>query len=219
LFLGGDGGVEFAGLDLFGGGLDEAEFAGGEVHFSVVAFAAHGGAESAAEDGTVLVEVAGARVQVEDRARLVVGELFEEDGGLVTLVEDSGDEVAGEPGVEAGEGVFDACVDSGGFFGVGLFEVGGAFAETCGIFVSDREDADAALGAACVTDEMMAAAAVGVGYGDVDDLDEALLHDDSAKGFALCANVHVSKSRYVALAIVAEMKGVGLAGIRYCFRE
>ena len=30
-FLGGDGGVELAGGDLFGGGVDEAELAGGEV--------------------------------------------------------------------------------------------------------------------------------------------------------------------------------------------
>ena len=44
----GDGGVEFAGGDLIGGGVDEAEFAGGEVDFAVVAFAAHGWAEGAA---------------------------------------------------------------------------------------------------------------------------------------------------------------------------
>ena len=47
----------------------------------------------------MLVEVAGAGVQVEDGAGLVVGELFEEDGGFVVFVEDAGDEVAGEPGV------------------------------------------------------------------------------------------------------------------------
>ena len=97
-FLRGDGGVELAGGDLFGGGVDEAELAGGEV----VLFGAHGWAEGAAEDGAVLVEVAGAVVEVEDGAGLVVGELFEEDGGFVVFVEDAGGEVAGEPGVEAG---------------------------------------------------------------------------------------------------------------------
>jgi hypothetical protein len=82
--------------------VDEAEFAGGEVDFAVVAFAAHGWAEGAAEDGAVFVEVAGAVVEVEDGAGLVVGELFEEDGGFVIFVEYAGGEVAGEPGVEAG---------------------------------------------------------------------------------------------------------------------
>ena len=82
--------------------MDEAELAGGQVNFSVVAFAAHRGAEGAAEDGAVLVEVAGAVVQVEYGAGFVVGELFEEDGGFVVFVEDAGGEVAGEPWVEAG---------------------------------------------------------------------------------------------------------------------
>jgi hypothetical protein len=99
--LRGEGGVQFAGDDLFGAGVDEAELAGGEVVFS----GAHGWAEGAAEDGAVFVEVAGAVVEVEDGAGLVVGELFEEDGGFAVLVEDAGGEVAGEPGVEAGEGV------------------------------------------------------------------------------------------------------------------
>jgi hypothetical protein len=80
----------------------EAEFAGGEIDFAVVAFAAHGWAEGAAEDGAVFVEVAGAVVEVENGAGLVVGELFEEDGGFVIFVEYAGGEVAGEPGVEAG---------------------------------------------------------------------------------------------------------------------
>ena len=100
-FLGGDGGVQFAGGDLFGGGVDEAELAGAEVDFAVVAFAAHGWAEGAAEDGAVFVEVAGAVVEIEDGAGLVVGEFFEEDGGFVVFVEDAGGAVSGEPGVEA----------------------------------------------------------------------------------------------------------------------
>ena len=174
-FLGGDGGVEFAGGDLFGGGVDVAELAGGEVDFAVVACRAHGWAEGAAEDGAVLVEVAGSVVGVEDGAGLVVGELFEEDGGFVVLVEDAGGEVAGEPGVEAGEGLLDAGVDAGGFFGVGLFEGGEAFAETGCVLVGDGEDADAALGAAGMADEVGAATTVGVGYGGVYDLDEAMV--------------------------------------------
>src|SRR5271168_2582388 len=97
-FLCRDCGIEFAGGDLFGGGVDEAELAGGEVVF----FGPHGWAEGAAEDGAVFVEVAGAVVEVENRAGLVVGELFEEDGHFVVLVEDAGGAVSGEPGVEAG---------------------------------------------------------------------------------------------------------------------
>jgi hypothetical protein len=97
-FLRGDGGVELAGGDLFGGGMDEAKFAGGEIVLS----SAHGWAEGAAEDGAMLVEIAGAVFEVEDGAGLVVGELFEEDGGFMVFVEDAGSAVSGEPGVEAG---------------------------------------------------------------------------------------------------------------------
>ncbi len=64
-------------------------------------FGAHGWAEGAAEDGAVLVEVAGAVFEIEDGTGLVVGELFEEDGCFVVFVEDAGGDVAGEPGVEA----------------------------------------------------------------------------------------------------------------------
>ena len=132
--------------------MDEAELAGGEVDFSVVAFAAHGWAEGATEDGTVFVEVAGAGGEVEDGAGLVVGELFEEDGGFVVFVEDAGCEVAGEPWVEAGEGVGYSCVDACGSLWVGCFEDGEAFVEAGSVFVGDGEDADAALGAAWVAD-------------------------------------------------------------------
>ena len=61
----------------------------------------------------------------------------------------------------------DAC----GFFRVGLFEGGESCAEAGCVFVGDGEDADAALGAAGVADEVMASATVGVGYGGVYDLD------------------------------------------------
>jgi hypothetical protein len=101
-FLCGDGGVEFTGGDLRGGGVDEAELAGGEVGFAVVARCAHRWAEGAAEDRAVFVEIAGAGDGIEDGAGLVVGELFEEDGGFVVLVEDAGGEVAREPAIEAG---------------------------------------------------------------------------------------------------------------------
>jgi hypothetical protein len=76
----------------------------------------------------VFVEVACAVVGVEDRAGLVVGELFEEDGGFVVFVEDAGGEVAGEPWVETGERVFDSRVDACGFRRVGLLECDKAFA-------------------------------------------------------------------------------------------
>ena len=127
-FKGGDGGVKLAGGDLFSGGVDVAEFAGGEVSLAVVSRHEHRRAERPAEDGAGLVEIAGAGGGIEDGARFVVGELFEEDGGFVVFVEDAGGDVAGEPGVEAGEGVGHSGVDAGGFFGVGLFEGGQALA-------------------------------------------------------------------------------------------
>jgi hypothetical protein len=98
-FESGDGGVELAGGDLFGGGADVTELAGGEVYFPIVAFGSHWWAEGAAEDGAMFVEVAGAGGEVEDGAGLVVGELFEEDSLFVVRGEDSGGKVAGEPGV------------------------------------------------------------------------------------------------------------------------
>jgi hypothetical protein len=105
----------------------------------------------------VLVEAAGPVFEVEHRAGLVVGELLEEDGGFVVFVEDAGSEIAGEPGVEADEGVGYSCADAVGFFWVGLFEEREAFAEAGSVFVRDREDPDAALEAAGFTDEMVAA--------------------------------------------------------------
>ena len=184
LFLSGDGGVEFAGGDLFGACVDEAEFASGEVVF----FGAHGWAEGATEDGAVLVEIAGAGGWVEDGAGLVVGELFEEDGGLGVFVEDAGGEVAGEPGVEAAQGFGYAGADSCCPLGVCLGQGSHAFAEAGCILVGYGEDSDAALGAAGVADQVMPAAAVSVGYGGVYDLDERLRHDDSVERsrFARC---------------------------------
>ncbi len=93
-------------------------------------------------------------VEVEDGAGFVVGELFEEDGRFVVFGEDAGGEVAGEPGVEAGEGFGYACVDACGAWWVGWVEDGEAFAEAGGVLVGDGEDADAALGAAGAADEV-----------------------------------------------------------------
>jgi hypothetical protein len=128
----------------------------------------------------VLVEVAGAGGEVEDGAGLVVGELFEEDCGFVVLVEDARSEVAGEPGVEAGQGILDAGVDVCGFLRVGLFELGKAFSKTSCVFVGYGEDADAALGTAGMADEVRAASTVGVGYCGVYDLDKGVDSETSA---------------------------------------
>jgi hypothetical protein len=180
-FLGGDGGVQLAGRDFVAGGVDEAEFAGGEIVFR----GAHWRAEGAAEDGAVFVEIAGAGGEVEDGAGLVVGELFEEDGAFVVLVEDAGGAVAREPWVESGEGVGYSFFDAFESLRVDLFERGEAFAETGGVFVGNGKDSDAALGAAGAADEVRAAAAVGVGYGCVYDLDEGLRHwSDEGSRFA-----------------------------------
>ena len=91
-------------------------------------------------------------VEVENGAGFVVGELFEEDGGFVVLVEDAGGEVAGEPWIEAGQGLCYAFVDASGFGWVGLLEEYEAFAEACGVFVGYGEDANAALRTAGVAD-------------------------------------------------------------------
>jgi len=52
-----------------------------------------------------------------------------------------------------------------------LFKGGEGFAEAEGVLLGDGEDADAALGAAGVADEVMASALVGVGHCGVYDLD------------------------------------------------
>ena len=171
LFLGGNGWVEFAGGDLFGARVNEAKLAGGKVSF----LGAHRRAERSAEDGAVLVEIASPVFEVEHRARLIVGELFEEDSGFVIFVENPGSEVAGKPRIEPGERVGYAGADAGSAFRVSLFEGGKAFAETRAIFVRDGKDADTALRAAWFADEVCAAATVSVSYGCVYDLDETMI--------------------------------------------
>jgi hypothetical protein len=86
-------GIKLAGHYLLGGGVDEAELAGGEVALR----GAHGWTEGATYDGTGFVEVAGSGVRVEHGARLPVAKAVfvgEERGGLVIFVEDAGGGVA-----------------------------------------------------------------------------------------------------------------------------
>jgi len=96
-FLRGDGGVELAGGDLFSGGGDVTEFAGGEVAFG----GAHGRTEGAADDGARSVKVAGAGDGVEDGAGLVFsdgvfGFVGEKGCVVVVFVEDAGGGIARE---------------------------------------------------------------------------------------------------------------------------
>ena len=161
--------------------MGEAELAGGQVDFTIVAVCAQGWAEGPADDGTGFVEVAGSTGGVEDRAGLVVAEAVfgfvgEEWGVFEVFVEDAGLEVAGEVGGEAGAGGGSSGLDAVGFFGVDLFQGGEGFAETGGVLRGDWEDSDAALAAAGVTGEVVASALIGVGYGGVYDLDEEICH-------------------------------------------
>ena len=164
----GQGGVDFGGGDFGGSGLGEAEFAVGQVAF----FSARGWAEGAAEDRAMLVEVAGAGGWVEDGAGLVVGEVVEGFGCLVVFGEKAGCGISGEVWGEALDGGGDAVADALGAGGVCDCELAEALAETRGVLLGDGEDADAALGAAGAAEEVMASAAVGIGCGGVDDLDE-----------------------------------------------
>jgi hypothetical protein len=74
---------------------------------------------------------------------------------------------------------------------VGSDEGGKTFAEAGGIFMRDGEDSDAALGAAGAADEMRAAAAVGVGYCGIDDLDEGLRHGNDVEGSRVARCPHL----------------------------
>ena len=172
LFLRRDAGVKFAGGDLFGSCGDVAKLAGREVVF----LRTHRWPKRPAEDGAVLVKIAGSGFKIEDRAGFVVGELFEEDGGFVVFAEDSSVQVAGEPGVEASKRVCYPTADAGGFGGVSLGEDFKAFAQAGGVFVGDGEDSDTALGATGFADQMWAATMTGIGKGGVYDLNEGLLH-------------------------------------------
>ena len=165
-------GIEFAGDDLFGGGGGVAEFTGGEIAF----FRARGRTEGSAEDRAVLVEVTGAGGEIENGTGFVVGELFEEFGGLLILVEGAGRSVAREPRVEACERSGDSCADSFGARGIGLGELLESIAQAGGVLLRNGEDADAALRATRTADQVRAAAESGGGESGVDDLDEVLFH-------------------------------------------
>ncbi len=162
-----DLGVKLAAGDFFGGCGDVAELAGGKVAFRC----AHRRSEGAADDGAMLIEIAGAGGGVEDGAGFVVAEVGEEWGVFVVGCEDSGGEVAGEVWIDAGEECGDAAADAIGAGGIGLGEGGETFVETRGVLLRDGEDAMTALGAAGLAGEVRAAAAGGVGEGGVDDLD------------------------------------------------
>jgi hypothetical protein len=117
-------------------------------------------------------------VEVEDGAGLVVGELFEENRGLVVFVKDAGSAVAGEPRVKPRERGGYAGADARRFGRVDLFESFEAFAEASCILVRDREDADAALRTAWVAGEMMTATDGSIRQGIVDDLNEVRNRSD-----------------------------------------
>jgi hypothetical protein len=175
---GSEGGVEFAGDDLFSGSGGIAEFAGGEV----AVFGARRRTEGSAENRAIVVEIAGACGEIEDGAGFIVGELFEEFGGLLIFAQDAeGGDVAGvasswKPRIEAGEGVGDSFFESLRSGWVGLGEGLETFAEACCVLLRDGKDSDAALRATGTADEMRAAAQSGGCECGVDDLDEVLLH-------------------------------------------
>jgi hypothetical protein len=116
------------------------------------------------------VEVAGAMFEIEHRARLVVGELFEEDGCLIVFIQDAAMQVARKPWIETGEGLSYSAANASCFFRVGLGESFETFAKASRIFVSDGEDSDAALRAAGLAGEVVATAAHRVGERGVNNL-------------------------------------------------
>jgi hypothetical protein len=112
----------------------------------------------------MLVEVAGSLFGVEDRARFVVGEFFEEDDLVVVFGEDAiGGDVAWvtsswKPRVEAAERSGGAGANAFGAVGIGPGEECKAFAEASCVLVGDGEDSDTALRAAGAAYEVRAAA-------------------------------------------------------------
>ncbi len=159
------GGIEFAGGDLAGSGLGVAELAMGQVAF----LSASGWAKRAAEDGAVLIEVACARVRVEDGAGFVVGEVFESFGSFFIFGEDAGGGIAGEGGGETGEGFGDSGTEASGSSGIRRGEELEASAEARGVLVGDGKDSVAALGTPRPACQVRAAAEGGGGEGSIDD--------------------------------------------------
>lgn len=137
------GGIELAGYDLVGACLGVAELAGGKI----AAFSASGRAKGAAEDGPVLIEVAGAGGGIENGTELVVGEVFKGAGGLLVLGEDAGGDVAGETGVKTPERGSYPLAQAEGSAGIGYGKEFEALAEASRVLMGDGEYAMAALGA------------------------------------------------------------------------
>jgi len=157
--------VELAAEDFFGWGVDEAEFADGEVIFVV----AHGWAEGAALHGARGVEVAGAGGGVEDGAGLVVGEVFEGCFVVGFGEELARSGVAGKTWREAYAGGCGAGADLLCDGGVGGRE---GFAEGLRVQRRDGEDADATLVAAGAAGQPVAGALGCGGEGGVEDGEE-----------------------------------------------
>ena len=139
--------------------MNVAKLAGGEVAVG----GAHGWAEGAADDGTVLIEIAGAGCGIERRAGFGVSErafgfITEEKGIFVVFSENACRRVAGEKRREPRERFGGALPDTAESVWVGLFESVEAFAETVRVFVGDGEDSVATLGASGAAGEMCAAA-------------------------------------------------------------
>jgi hypothetical protein len=154
--------VQLAAEDFFGRGVDEAEFADGEV----VVVVAHGRAEGAAGNGACGVEIAGAGGGVEDGTGFVVSEVVE---GL--FVVGLGEELAG--GGISGK-VWREARARGCGAGVNLLGDGGfggceGLAEGRRIELRDGKDADAALVAAGLAGQPVTGARSRRGEGGVED--------------------------------------------------
>lgn len=170
---GGNRWVELTGDDFLWSGGDVAELAGSEIAIG----GPHGRAEGTADDGAMLVEVAGAGSGVQDGAGLVLsdrtfGFVGEEEGVFVAFVENSGVGVSGKERFDAGERFGHARPDELNFFSAGLLKCAKTFAEAGCVLLGDREDAMAALRATGVADEMGATTLCGRDQGCVYDLDE-----------------------------------------------
>jgi len=120
----------------------------------------------------MLVEVAGAVFGIEDGAGFVVGELFEQDCSFVIFVENTGGEIAGEPGVEPGERRNHPGADAGSAGRIGLRQKFKTSTEACCILLRDGEYSNAALRTSGPADEVMAAASGSICQCGGDDLDE-----------------------------------------------
>lgn len=166
LFLLRNRGVKLARGDFFRAGGNKAKLAGREI----VLRRSHRRPEGATEDGPMLIEITGAMFKVKHRARLVVGKLLKQYGGLVILVEDAAMYVAGEPRIKTGKRISNTFANARCFFRISFAKSFESFAKARRIFLSDREDADATLGAARLADEVMAAAAHRVGERSVNNL-------------------------------------------------